>query len=72
MESRTAAGFRPAEVALIQFPALRLADVSKPFRVHTDASSSTIVAVLTQVVDDGWKLSRLWQIVFTLLWKERP
>ena len=34
--------------ALLEAPVLRLADVSRPLRVHTGASNNTIAAVLLQ------------------------
>ena len=41
-------------MALLQAPVLRLADVAKPFKVHTDASDFVIGAVLLQQFNGGW------------------
>ena len=44
--------FERLKKALLQAPVLQLADVSRPFRVHTDASDVSIAAVLMQSKDD--------------------
>ena len=46
--------FKDLKTALIQAPVLRLADVAKPFKVHTDASDGVIGAVLLQELNEGW------------------
>ena len=46
--------FESLKSALLTAPVLQLADVSKPFRVYTDASDFAIGAVLLQEVDQEW------------------
>ena len=46
--------FEDIKSALITAPVLHLADVSKPFRIHTDASDIALGAVLLQEYDDNW------------------
>ena len=41
--------------SLLCAPVLQLPDVSKPFRVHTDASDVAIAAVLQQERDSAWR-----------------
>ena len=47
------AAFVHLKKALLQVPVLQLADVSRPFRVYTDASDTSIAAVLMQSKDDN-------------------
>ena len=47
------AAFEQLKKALLQAPVLQLADVSRPFRVYTDASDTSIAAVLMQSKDDN-------------------
>ena len=46
--------FEALKTALLQAPVLRLANVAKPFKVHTDASDFVIGAVLLQEFNGGW------------------
>ena len=46
--------FEDIKSALITAPVLHLADVSKPFRIHTDTSDIALGAVLLQEYDDNW------------------
>ena len=46
--------FEDIKSAVITAPVLHLADVSKPFRIHTDASDIALGAVLLQEYDDNW------------------
>ena len=46
--------FKDLKTAWIQAPVLQLADVAKPFKVHTDASDGVIGAVLLQELNEGW------------------
>ena len=46
--------FEDIKSALITAPVLHLADVSKPFRIHTDASDIALGTVLLQEYDDNW------------------
>ena len=48
------AAFEQLKKALLQAPVLQLADVSRPFRVYTDASDTSIAAVLMQSKDDNF------------------
>ena len=47
------AAFEQLKKALLQAPVLQLADVSRPFRVYTDTSGTSIAAVLMQSKDDN-------------------
>ena len=53
-EERQAAFIKTLKVALLKAPVLQLADISKPFRVYTDASDLAIGAVLLQEVNREW------------------
>ena len=46
--------FKDLKTALIQAPVLRLADVAKPLKVHTDANNGVIGSVLLQELNEGW------------------
>ena len=46
--------FDSLKSSLLCAPALQLPDVSKPFRLHTDASDVAIAAVLEQERDSAW------------------
>ena len=48
------AAFEELKSALISAPVLLLADVSKPFRVFTDASENYIAGTLMQETEDRW------------------
>ena len=48
MDCWTKEAFDRLKSALLEAPVLRLDDVSRPFRVHTDASNNTIATVLLQ------------------------
>ena len=50
----TKKGSQLSKTALIQAPVLRLADVAKPFEVHTDASDAVIGVVRLQKLTGGW------------------
>ena len=46
--------FETLKLALLNAPVLRLADLSKPFRIFTDASDVALGAVLLQGTDKMW------------------